>query len=159
VTLKLKFDATTTHTAQRQLEDATDNEAVFGRAARELLRVAWSPGTPVRLVGVGVSDFSERPLQLRLFDEAGGGGAEGTPPSPGPGEAPVGSSPSSRDRRARGRTARSLGRPDRDERMRDLSVTADRLRERFGKNAVSFGRDLRMRDESSDTAPMNKDDD
>ena len=70
VTLKLKFDATTTHTAQCQLEDATDNEAVFGRAARGLLRVAWSPGTPVRLVGVAVSDFSARPTQLRLFDDA-----------------------------------------------------------------------------------------
>ena len=151
VTLKLKFDATTTHTVQCQLEDATDNEAVFGRAARGLLRVAWSPGTPVRLVGVAVSDFSARPTQLRLFDDA---------PSDEPASAPdPHETRTERGTSPRTRAARSLERADRDERMRELSVTADRLRERFGKNAVSFGRDLRMRDASSDTAPMDKDDD
>ena len=33
----------------------------------------------------------------------------------------------------------------------------DALRERFGDDAVSYGRDLRFRDRTSDTAPMHKD--
>ena len=39
---------------------------------------------------------------------------------------------------------------------RELSVALDELRERFGAGAVSYGRDLRLKDETSDTVPMNK---
>ena len=162
VTLKLKFDATHTHTAQCQLDDVTDNEAVFGRAARQLLDTVWHEGTPVRLVGVGVSDFSERPRQLRLFDDEASSTCGGTipasmPSSPSSGRNGPGTRPAGGDEAGhRGRA--DLRRADRDERMRALSETTDRLRERFGKDAVSFGRDLRLRDETSDTAPMNKSD-
>lgn len=70
VTLKLKFDIMHTHTAQRQLNDPTDDEHVFGAAARSLLDSLWRPGTGVRLVGVAVSGFDgARPQQLDLFAE------------------------------------------------------------------------------------------
>ena len=32
----------------------------------------------------------------------------------------------------------------------------DALRERFGDNVISYGRDLRFRERTSDTQPMNK---
>lgn len=68
VTLKLKFDIRHTHTAQRQLVKPTDDEHVFGAAARELLDGLWREGTGVRLVGVAVSGFDgARPEQLGLF--------------------------------------------------------------------------------------------
>lgn len=70
VTLKLKFDISHTHTAQRQLEDATDDEHVFGAVARDLLGGLWREGTGVRLVGVGISGFGEtHPHQLGLLPQ------------------------------------------------------------------------------------------
>lgn len=72
VTLKLKFDIHHTHTAQRQLDEPTDDEHVFGRVARELLKGLWREGTGVRLVGVGLGGFDgTRPQQLGLFSDAG----------------------------------------------------------------------------------------
>jgi len=71
VTLKLKFDATSSHTAQQQLAFPTDDERTFGPVAQQLLRRIWHEGMPVRLVGVGVSGFGEAaPVQLSLFDDA-----------------------------------------------------------------------------------------
>ncbi|WP_322150455.1 DNA polymerase IV [Paratractidigestivibacter sp.] len=68
VTLKLKYDARTGHTAQAALPSRTDQESVFGREALRLLPQIWSPGMKVRLLGVGVSGFDEaEPVQLGLF--------------------------------------------------------------------------------------------
>ena len=39
---------------------------------------------------------------------------------------------------------------------RKLDETTDALRERFGDNVISYGRDLRFRERTSDTQPMNK---
>lgn len=68
VTLKLKYDACTGHTAQSTLPCRTDQEAVFGREALRLLPEIWKPGMNVRLLGVGISGFEERePEQMGLF--------------------------------------------------------------------------------------------
>lgn len=40
--------------------------------------------------------------------------------------------------------------------LRDLSVTADEVRRRFGASALSYGRDLRFKDGTSDTMPTGK---
>ena len=112
VTLKLKFDATHTHTAQRQIRHPTDDEHVFGRIARDLLDQLWAPPTRVRLVGVGVSGFDDVFDQLSLFEDAEDTEEKAT--------------------------------PQRD--LRQLSEVTDRLRERFGTDAVKWGRDLRLGD-------------
>ncbi|MEE1044071.1 MAG: DNA polymerase IV [Olegusella sp.] len=115
VTLKLKFDYSHTRTAQCPLPAPTDDEHIFGEAALELLDSVWREGTPVRLVGVGVSGFgASRPQQLSLFGDDGEGGATET----------------HRD-------------------LRSLSVATDRVREKFGKDAVAYGHDLRFRGEGS----------
>lgn len=102
VTLKLKFDAIHTHTAQRQLASPTNNERVFGRVARDLLPTLWSEGTPVRLVGVAVSGFDAPPRQMSLFSQE-----EATD----------------------------------DDRLPEVT---DKLRARFGDDAITYGRDLRL---------------
>lgn len=121
VTLKVKYDATRSRTAQHQLGARTDDERVFGEVAVGLLDELWQPGDHVRLVGVGVSGFDDATAeQLSLF-------SEGTPA-------------------ARGRDLAALSR------------VTDELRDRFGDDAVGYGRDLRFRGRTSDTMPMNKDD-
>lgn len=120
VTLKIKYDYEHSRTAQRRLARATDDEGDFAPAARELLDAVWHEGMPVRLVGVGISGFSDDgaadPSLFDLMD-----GAEAT------------------ERRA-------------------LDHATDEIRERFGDDAVSYGRDLRFRDATSDTQPMRRDD-
>lgn len=119
VTLKLKFDARHTHTAQAHLTSPTDDEHVFGRAARDLLGKLWREGTPVRLVGVAVSRFNQaRPKQLNLF-----GNTE------------------TNDK------AES-------QKLRELSVTTDAIRTKFGATALTYGRELRFKDNTNDTLPM-----
>ena len=80
----------------------------------------FSGGTPVRLVGVGVSSFDhDAGEQLSLFGETTNEEA-----------------------------------PSKD--LRKLSVAADEVRKRFGARALSYGRDLRFRDGTSDTMPTGK---
>lgn len=116
VTIKLRFSDFTTRTVQRTLDEATDDELVFGLVARELLHQAWSPGVGLRLLGVGVSGFEERAVQLDLLDAALSG-------APNAGEVPA-RPPRSREGLVRG---------------------IDAVRERFGDDAVRFGRDLKPR--------------
>lgn len=106
VTLKLKFDMSHTHTAQRQLNAPTDDEHVFGPVALDLLDGLWREGTPVRLVGVAMSGFDGMPQQTSLFDK--------------PQQADGGK----------------------------LAQVTDQLRERFGRDAITYGRDLRLLHES-----------
>ncbi|MDO5119764.1 MAG: DNA polymerase IV [Coriobacteriales bacterium] len=128
VTLKLKFDYQHTHTAQRQLPHRTDDEHIFGAVAQDLLKQIWSEGTPVRLVGVAVSSFDhDLGEQLSLFADTVQDAPEDT------------SQPNV---------------PLRD--LRKLSVTTDEVRKRFGSDALSYGRDLRFKDGTSDTMPTGK---
>lgn len=72
VTLKIKYDACSSRTAQARLARPSDQEAVFGERAKALLREVWAKGMPVRLLGVAVSGFGERaPEQLGLFGDEG----------------------------------------------------------------------------------------
>ena len=122
VTLKLRYADLHVRTAQRQVSSPTNDEHVFGPVAVDLLGGLWREGTPVRLVGVGISDFSDgQGQQMGLFEE----------------------------------TTESAG-AHRDQAT--LSKLTDALRDRFGDDAVSYGRDLRFRDHTTGTAPMGKND-
>ena len=115
VHLKLKYDYRSGHTAQGQLPEPSDDPRQISRLALGLLDGVWHEGQPVRLLGVGVSGFSDHsPSQLGLFDEPTG----------------------------------------QDEALRRLDETTDALRERFGSQVISYGRDLRFRERTSDTQPM-----
>ena len=70
VTVRLKRDAHTSQTAQARLAEPADDEVSIAPVAQRLLGQLWHPGVPVRLIGVGVSDFSApRPQQLDLFED------------------------------------------------------------------------------------------
>ena len=108
VTLKLKYAFGRGQTVQRKLAHATDDENVFVPVALELLDTVWTPGTHIRLAGIGVSGFTEESgVQTDLFCEIDDRGAMAS------------------DRR-------------------DLSVAMDRVLEKFGDGAVSFGRSTRF---------------
>lgn len=67
VTVKLRFSDFTTKTVQRTLPEPTDDEHTFCPIARALLESAWTPGVGLRLLGVGLSGFDERAVQLELI--------------------------------------------------------------------------------------------
>lgn len=76
VTVKLKYSYGSGHTAQRRLPHPTDDENLFVDVARELVGTIWHPGLPVRLLGIGVSDFSaDETVQTDLFCEVDDRGA------------------------------------------------------------------------------------
>lgn len=123
VTVKLRFSDFTTKTVRRTLPAATDDEAVFGPVAYELLRSAWAPGIGLRLLGVGLSGFDERAVQLDLLSGLA------------PAETPAGA----RDRAANGPRPPVM---DAEERAR-LVRGIDAVREKFGDKAVRFGREVK----------------
>jgi DNA polymerase-4 len=124
VTVKLRFSDFTTKTVRRTLPAATDDEAVFGPVARELLRSAWSPGIGLRLLGIGVSGFGERAEQLGLF-----GDESLEAPSASAEEEPAPLSAQERVQLVRG---------------------IDAVRAKFGDEAVRYGRDLKSPHHGSD---------
>lgn len=70
VAVRIKDSWTSARSAQAALIEPTDDEASFGPVARELLSKLWTPGAPVRLLGVEVSHFDEaKPVQLNLFED------------------------------------------------------------------------------------------
>ena len=111
VTLKLKFSYSKGRTIQRKLPHPTDDENVFVPVACELLSSIWAPGTHIRLVGVGMSDFDmSAGVQTDLFCEIDERGVQTS------------------DRR-------------------ELSVAVERVREKFGRDVVNFGRATRFADD------------
>jgi len=109
VTVKLRYADFTTRTVQRTLPHPTDLESEFFPVARELLYSVWSPGTGLRLLGVGLSGFDPDAEQLGLF----------APPSPVD-----------------------------EARQRALAEGLDKVRERFGTDAVEKGLRRARRGES-----------
>lgn len=128
LTVKLRFSDFTTKTVSRTFAAPTDDEAVFGPVARELLGSAWRPGIGLRLLGIGLSGFDDKAVQLDLF------GADVEPASSHSGVPPRASSArpvhSGRDQLVRG---------------------VDAVRERFGDDAVHFGRELKTPPPSTGT--------
>ncbi|MGQ9681908.1 MAG: DNA polymerase IV [Anaerolineae bacterium] len=70
VVLKLRNAAFETVTRNITLQRPTNLGPTIYAAARELLRRTWKPGTPVRLLGVGLSGLVDEPsYQLSLFGQ------------------------------------------------------------------------------------------
>jgi len=111
VTVKVRFSDFSTRTVRRTLPVATDDESEFGPVARELLRQAWAPGVGVRLLGVGLSGFDSKAVQLDLL----GGDTHNDAPAA-----------------CNARTRRP-----------GLVKGVDAVRERFGDDALRFGREFR----------------
>jgi DNA polymerase IV len=70
VTLKVRYGDFSTRTVRRTLPAPTDARDRIVETALDLLGEVWSPGVGVRLLGVGVSGFEERAVQMDLLEDA-----------------------------------------------------------------------------------------
>ncbi|MBW6468225.1 MAG: DNA polymerase IV [Coriobacteriia bacterium] len=70
VTLKVRYGDFSTRTVRRTLPAPTDARDRIVETTLDLLDEVWSPGVGVRLIGVGLSGFEERAIQMDLLDEA-----------------------------------------------------------------------------------------
>ncbi len=69
ITIKIRYADFTTLTRQHTVIEPLDDGLEINRIARKLLVKNWMPGEPVRLLGVGGSNFSEPHGQMSLtFD-------------------------------------------------------------------------------------------
>ncbi len=68
VTVKVRYGDFTTRTVRRTIPTPTDAGERISEVASELLNSVWSPGVGIRLLGVGVSGFEERAVQMQLVD-------------------------------------------------------------------------------------------
>lgn len=69
VHLKLRYKDFTTLTRSKTLRRASAEDRAIGDAVREMFRKTWKRGSPVRLLGVGVSGIEAAPGQAGLFDD------------------------------------------------------------------------------------------
>ncbi|MBU0529015.1 DNA polymerase IV [bacterium] len=68
VFIKLRYYDFDTHTTQRSLSEPTDSLDIIIDVAKELFTFAWTDKKPIRLLGVGVSNFDdEKSGQTELF--------------------------------------------------------------------------------------------
>lgn len=68
LSLKVRFSNRAVKSSQCQLRIAADDESVLMGELERLLEQIWRPGTPIRLLGVGMSHFTEEgPIQGSLF--------------------------------------------------------------------------------------------
>jgi len=70
VKIKLRWPDFQTLTRQMTLTQPTNQDSIIYNSALELFKLEWSPGKPVRLIGVGVSHLSNEIQQLSLFNNS-----------------------------------------------------------------------------------------
>ena len=70
VTLKLRFKGFQTKTVSRTFPAGIDNEKVLSSVSFSMAQSIWSEGMPIRLLGVGVTQFDDAAGQLSLFSDA-----------------------------------------------------------------------------------------
>jgi len=68
VFIKLRYYDFDTHTAQKSLSETTDSIDTITEVVKELFIYSWADKKPIRLLGVGVSNFEdEETSQVELF--------------------------------------------------------------------------------------------
>jgi DNA polymerase-4 len=171
VGLKVRYDDLSIANAQRTLDAPVDDENEFTPVLLKLIDQVWQPGVSLRLVGVAVSSFGQRPEQLKLFDEGFGGAAGGSESQKGGrggagsagvvgivgvvgGAGGTGRGVANTTSTGRNASAPPRRRPSR----RSLIEATDRVKDRFGEEAVGYGREMRFRDRDTGTIAQQKDD-
>ena len=137
--LKVKYANLKARSVQRQLPAPTNDENDLIREAGSMLDELWSPGIALRLVGIAVSNFGalDEDCQMSLFDETAG---------------VVFSEDGILEEEQR---ERSEPVKKRAESLKELSLATDRVRDRFGENAISYGRELRTRANTTGSSSKN----
>jgi DNA polymerase IV len=139
LTLKVKYANATIHTAQAQSTPSLDDEYIMMPLLHELLDQVWSPGIALRLVGVGVSHFTPRDEQLALFTED------------------LSNNNSNESDHANGPRGKNLKRKKKlDAQESALLVQAtDKVKDRFGEDALHYGRELKLKDANTGNIAQN----
>ena len=126
--LRVKFDDLSVRSVQRQLPQPSDDELAYTPLLYAMVDEVWRPGTPLRLIGVGMSGFAEEgAVQESLFDVA-----EAAPSADDV-------EPVVRDERKR----------------RGLIAATDLVKDRFGEAAVRFGHELRNEGNTTGSSSKN----
>lgn len=126
--LRVKFDDLSVRSVQRQLPRPSDDELAYTPLLYAMVDEVWRPGTPLRLIGVVMSGFSEEGVvQESLFDVA-----EAAPSADDV-------EPVVRDERKR----------------RGLIEATDLVKDRFGEAAVRFGHELRNEENTTGSSSKN----
>ncbi|MDR0514142.1 MAG: DNA polymerase IV [Coriobacteriaceae bacterium] len=116
--LKLRYDDRSLRSVQTRLEQNTDDDLAFMPKLLEMLQQVWKPGIPVRLLGVQMSGFDvPDAFQPSLFELPADGSGNVDPDLQ-----PTLAQPSGRAR---------------------LLEATDKVRDRFGEDAVQFGHEMR----------------
>jgi DNA polymerase-4 len=68
IRIKLRWPDFTTITRQVTMQEPVDQDRVIFVAACELFNKYWTPGKPVRLLGVGVTGLTSKAVQLSLWE-------------------------------------------------------------------------------------------
>lgn len=125
--LKIRYDDRSVRSAQRQLEENTDDDLFFSPYVLQLLDQVWKPGMPVRLLGVGMSGFNEKPsAQARLFD------IEETDT-----------------------TIEQADPALEQEKRSSLLQATDRVKSKFGESAVRFGHEIKTNERTTGSGSKN----
>jgi DNA polymerase-4 len=132
VTLKVRYADLSIRTARRTLNHPVDDEHEFTPVLWELLGELWHPGDHLRLVGAGVSSFEARPEQMSLFDSTLQQNAAET------GNA----------------HADALGKAP----TRALVEATDKVKDRFGDDALHYGREWQFHGRDTGTVAQKRDD-
>lgn len=131
LSLRVKFHDLSVRSNQQQLSAPCDDELVFTPLLYHMLDKLWCPGTPLRLIGVGVSGFEQDEcVQESLFDVT----------QAAPCEADV--APVIKDEHKR----------------RGLIEATDLVKNRFGETALRFGHELRNEGNTTGSSSKNPED-
>lgn len=68
VRIKLRWSDFSTHTRQVSIDPPTNQDGVINKIAEELFMNLWESGRPVRLLGVGVANLTEKTHQMTLWE-------------------------------------------------------------------------------------------
>lgn len=128
LTLKVRYDDRTIHTAQLKLEAPSDDELLLYPLLCSLLPRLWVPGIKVRLLGVGLSDLTDaQPDQGMLFEPE--------------------------DISREGREVKPM--IDDAEKRRNLLAASDALKDRFGEDALRFGSEFKQAGNTTGSSSKN----
>ncbi len=158
VTLKVRYHDLSIHTAQRTGSVKIDSEGQMTPVLHELLDEVWRSGIGLRLVGVGISEFGEKPEQLSLFgmDDAELAGLDNANGASSGIKARTGTSHSNLETSKRATGAKPKLEPSVQE-LQNIAKATDKVKDLFGEGAVRYGRELRFDGKDTGTMSQHKD--
>jgi DNA polymerase IV len=128
ISLKVRFHDRSTHSVQQKLSRPTDDELLFGPKLHAMLDKVWNPGTPVLLIGVGVSGFENPEAEQACIFDADELCASVSEEKPLIAD---------------------------NEKRRGLLNATDAVKDRFGENALKYGHQLRNANNTTGATPQN----